>query len=260
MDLDGARSQLRGTRFADLRWVADTGSTNSDLVVAARAGDESCALVADEQHAGRGRLDRTWVTPPGSSLILSVLIVGPPPPAGPHLWSVATALCARRALGELAGVEVGLKWPNDLVVGTGEDTRKLGGLLSEMVAPDRVVVGIGVNLAWPQGFPPELAGIATSLNLLGAEVDRWTLAASLLGELGPMIDELSYSAVAGELLMRSYRAACATLGQRVRVELADAVLVGTAVDVTDAGALVIEDDQRVRREVTAGDVVHLRPA
>lgn len=261
---DRAKAILSGTRFADLRHVAETGSTNADLADAARSGDGECALVADHQSAGRGRLDRRWDAPAGASLLLSVLVRPPFPAGGPHLLGTALGLAAVDALGTPGGARVGLKWPNDVVaVGTGADggDRKLGGLLAEYVAgaEPAVVVGLGLNLHWPHGFPPDLAEVATSVDLLGGDVDRWDLVVDLLRRFEGVGDLAGSGAACDELVAR-YRERCVTVGRRVRVELPAGVLVGTAVDVDPSGALVVEDDQLVRRTVTAGDVVHLRPA
>lgn len=266
-----AKAALEGTRFADLRHVERTGSTNEDLAAFARAGGAECALVADHQNAGRGRLDRRWEAPPGSSLLMSVLVRPPFPAAGPGLLQVALAVAAVDALDALAGLRVGLKWPNDVVEVTAEDAggrsapgRKLGGLLAEFVqvpgSDPAVVLGIGLNLAWPDGLPEELAAIATTVEELGGRpVDRGDLVAYLLTELD-RTGELATSTAACADLLERYRDRCVTLGAQVRVELPAGHVVGTAAGVAADGALVVIDDGGAAHTVTAGDVVHLRPA
>src|SRR3954454_24942409 len=114
---DDARSQLVGTRFADLRWVDETGSTNRHLLDLAPAGaPDGTVLVADHQTAGRGRLDRTWQAPPGASLLVSVLFRLGLQPTASHLPTTAVGVSAVEACRLIADVDVGLKWPNDLVV------------------------------------------------------------------------------------------------------------------------------------------------
>jgi BirA family biotin operon repressor/biotin-[acetyl-CoA-carboxylase] ligase len=268
MSLDRAKAALAGTRFADLRWVAETGSTNADLpALLAEAGVGGqpfppVVLVADDQRAGRGRLDRTWESAPGSSLLLSIGFgVEDVPAERRTLLAAAVGVAAADAL---EGTRI--KWPNDLVVdGPASGTPlKVGGILAELVdagsAGSCVVVGLGVNLNW-ETLPAELEGIATSMNLvLGGEVDREVVLVDLLVGLDERWLPLVTSAGAdiGEFA-DAYRARSATLGGRVRVELPDAVLVGTAVDIEPNGALGVEDDQRVRRSIDTGDVVHLRP-
>jgi len=239
--------------------VEETGSTNADLVAAARAGAPAgTVLVADHQTAGRGRLGRTWQAPPGSALLCSILLR---PAHGTVLLGAvwAVALAARDAVTELAGVHPDLKWPNDLLCGG----RKLAGVLAEVVAapddPSRlaaVVVGIGLNVGWEQPPPDVAAGAVTLEELAGHRVDREALLRALLGALAPLL-ELWTGAPA--LLHQRYRSELSTIGQAVRVTMTSREVEGEAVDVTADGALVVRvgDDELV---VSAADVVHLRRA
>jgi BirA family transcriptional regulator, biotin operon repressor / biotin---[acetyl-CoA-carboxylase] ligase len=269
---DRARSLLEGTRFADLRWVAETGSTNDDLLALARTGAaEGTVLVADAQRAGRGRLGRTWQAPPGSSLLVSVLLRPALEPDQAPLVATAVACSAAVACSEATslsnvGAEPSLKWPNDLLVESsmGGRTGKLGGILAEsIVEGDRleaVVVGLGLNVDWPDDLPPELDGIAVAVNhITGELVDREVLLAALLRALESRVDGLG-SAAGRQRLLDEYRRRCSTIGSKVRVELARESFTGEAVAISADGHLVVEGDDGVRREVTAGDVVHLRGA
>ena len=133
-----------------IRWLDEVDSTNTSVRDQARQGAaEGLVVVADHQTAGRGRLDRTWESPPGANLLASVLLRPQCEAADVHLCTEAVALAAADACREVAGVEPVLKWPNDLLVGG----RKLAGVLAEaefsggtLVA---VIVGIGINVAWP---------------------------------------------------------------------------------------------------------------
>jgi len=289
-------------RFTDLRRFASLDSTNRYLLDEARAGAaEGVVAVADHQTAGRGRLGRTWEAPAGSNLLLSVLLRPDLGPNQRHLAATAVALAAvdaivasegiglvrdgggggqagsHRRLGRFGGridaiggpqpvPVVGIKWPNDLVA---SDGRKLAGVLAEADlasaatgVPAPVVVGIGVNVNWPQSdadLPPELRGIACSLRqMVGAVIDREELLTALLAALGPRVAALA--TVDGRNgLAADLRAACTTLGRAVRVDLADESIFGTATSVTDDGHLVVDADG-ASRTVVAGDVVHVRPA
>ncbi len=242
-----------------VRHFTSLPSTNQYLLDQARAGaKEGLVAVADHQSAGRGRLGRSWESPPGASLLVSVLLRPPLSPPNLHLCPTAVALAALEACGSVAGVEALVKWPNDLVV----DDHKLAGVLAE-VLPDvpggpaaaAVVVGLGLNIEWPG--PPDVDG--TSLvQLSGRSISRDDLLGALLTALErrrlALVDGSPGTALIAEL-----RARCATLGRRVRVELASGSFDGTATDVTDHGLLVVDTLQGVR-EVAAGDVVHVRPA
>ena len=131
---DRARAALAGSRFADVRWVAGTGSTNADAMALARDGEpEGIVLVADHQTAGRGRLGRSWEAPSGASLLTSVLLR--PPAVVAEAVTMATGIAMAAAVATVAGVEARLKWPNDLVVAVDGADRKLAGILAE-VDPD----------------------------------------------------------------------------------------------------------------------------
>jgi BirA family biotin operon repressor/biotin-[acetyl-CoA-carboxylase] ligase len=273
-----ARSALEGTRFADLRWVAETGSTNADALALARSGaPEGIVLVADHQTAGRGRQGRVWSAPPGASLLATILLR--PPAAVAGLATMAVAVAATEAVSQVAGFVPRLKWPNDLVWsmdGSALD-RKLAGVLAEADWPARspaaagwsepppeekvvVAVGIGLNVNWPEELPEELADIAVACNhVTGSTVDRAAVLVALLREL-----ETTYAALLadrrGAALLERWRARSATLGRAVRVDLGAEDVVGIAVDITSSGHLVVETGDGLRRELAIGDVVHLRNA
>ncbi|MBN2623939.1 MAG: biotin--[acetyl-CoA-carboxylase] ligase [Acidimicrobiales bacterium] len=277
---DRVRAALAGTRFADVRWVAETGSTNADALDLARDGaPEGIVVVADHQRAGRGRRARSWVAPPGGSLLVSVLLRPPARVAG--ATSMAAAVAMVDAVADVAGVSSRLKWPNDLVLASDDGERKLAGILAEADWPagstisggyrapaphDRavVVVGIGLNVTWPprdevvlDAGLAEVADLATALNWVGPEVDRVGLLIAFLRHLDDRYGALLRSGPAG--LLADWRARSATLGRRVRVDLGADDVEGTAVDVTDEGHLVVETVEGHRRTLAVGDVVHLRP-
>ena len=253
-------------RFGDVRRVDEIDSTNTALLAEARAGAaEGVVLVADHQTAGRGRLGRAWSAPPGASLLVSVLLRPTISVDDVHLCSLAVALAAVDACTDVAGIRPLLKWPNDLVVEEPDGpTRKLAGILAESHVEGRrlaaLVVGMGLNVNWPDDLPEELADIAVSLNhLAGRPIDRDRLLECFLAEL-----EDRYAALATEegreAIRDDYLRACATFGRHVRVDLADGAVTGTATGISTHGHLIVDGDDGARREITAGDLVHLRPA
>ena len=277
MSFTRAKAALAGTRFGDLRSVAQTGSTNADmhaLLADTPGADGAIVLLADHQTAGRGRLSRTWQAPPGASILMSIGVpVAGVPAERRGLLSTALALATTDAIGAVGGTgEVLVKWPNDVVVeapddaeGAGPGYRKLGGILAELHPiegrGDCLVLGLGLNVNWPE-IPEELASIATSLHaVLGTEVDRDDLVTALLGAFEdrwlPLVE-----APDGDLaeLFAAYTDRSATLGRQVRVELPSSTLTGRAVRVLPDGALVVAGDDGTEHTVTVGDVVHLRPA
>lgn len=213
------------------------------------------AVVAELQTDGRGRRGRTWTSPPGRNLTVSVAVR--PALTASDSWrlGLSVALAARDACRTVAPVD--LKWPNDLVAERG---RKVGGVLIEtMIDGDRVdaaIIGIGINVNWASAdMPAEIAGSATSLaELAGAPVDRGALLAELLERLDAELAAIE----AGHSPLDRYRAACRTLGSEVTVEAGSRTIQGVAVGLDDTGGLVIETSSG-REAVTSGEVVRVRP-
>jgi BirA family biotin operon repressor/biotin-[acetyl-CoA-carboxylase] ligase len=254
--LDFERERLAGTRFAAVEVHGELASTNTTVADAARGGAaEGLVVVADHQTAGRGRLGRTWSAEPGTALLLSVLLRPPLPLDEVPVVLMAAGVAACDGVEAAAGFRPGLKWPNDLVVAD----RKLAGLLTEATGGPEpgVVLGLGINVG-AAAYPPDLSGEATSCeDEAGRPVDRGEVLVSFLTAL-----EARYSAVLSgrrSAILDAYRAASATLGRRVRVELtAGAALEGRAAEVADDGQLVVVDDAGTRHAVHVGDVKHLR--
>ena len=260
---------MPGTRFTDIRRFASVDSTNRYLLDEARAGaPDGVVAVAEHQSAGRGRLGRRWEAPRGTNLLVSVLLRPDLPSDLRYLASAVVALAAAEAAEEVAGVHLGVKWPNDLLA---PDGRKVAGVLAEadLAEPEPdggellppIVVGIGINVNWPAGdadLPEELVGTATSLRRLADRPgDCGAVLAALLEALEPRAADLGNPP--GRLRQGGdLRSACLTVGTPVRVELADQVFEGTATDVTAEGHLLVETGGQTR-SVVAGDVVHLRP-
>jgi BirA family biotin operon repressor/biotin-[acetyl-CoA-carboxylase] ligase len=238
------------------------GSTSDVARERARAGQpEGLVVLADEQVAGRGRLGRGWAAPPGSSLLLSVLL-RPAwlAPADAFLLTMlaGVALCA--AVEQAAPVQAALKWPNDLLLPTPSGPRKAAGVLSELeLDGDRigwVVLGMGINVNWaPQGVVDgrDLGQQATSLSAsLGQPVERLALLRALLVQI-----DREYSALRQghrHSLFERWRARLATLGQPVQVRMPAGELHGTAEDVEPSGALRVRDAHGTLHSVLAGDV------
>ena len=222
-----------------------TGSTNAVVAERALAGEPAgLVVVAEQQTSGRGRLDRSWSSPPRAGLTLSAL-VRPELPAARWPWlPLLTGLAVATAVREQAELDAVLKWPNDVLV----DGRKVCGVLAEVPQPGAAVLGIGLNVTTRADELP--TATATSLQLAGgATTDRDTLLRAVLRALTDVLADVDGSRAA-------YRERCSTLGQRVRVEQpGGSVVEGVASAVDDDGRLVVDG-----RAHGAGDVVHLRPA
>ncbi|MGW5095105.1 biotin--[acetyl-CoA-carboxylase] ligase [Streptomyces nodosus] len=273
-DLDRPPLNAAALRRALLRegglWTAvdvvqRTGSTNSDLVARAASGQaaEGTVLVAEEQSSARGRLDRVWTAPPRSGLFFSFLLRPAEVPVDRWGWlPLLTGVAVATGLARAAGVDLSLKWPNDVLVTVDGAERKTGGILAELAGEDGVVIGIGLNVTLRESeLPVPTAG---SLALAGAPTtDRDTLLRAMLRSLEDWYGR--WRAVAGDPvacgLQETYAAGCATLGRLVRAELpGDTSITGEAVAIDGDGRIVLATREGVQKPVGAGDIVHLRPA
>lgn len=265
MGSGGPPEQLVGALVAgpslvsSVEWHERIDSTSRRAREAAEAGAAPGLLVlADEQTAGRGRRGRSWAAPPGTGLLLSLMLrepAGPNPGVLPLAVGVALAEAAAAHVGD---AQVALKWPNDLLAARpGATWAKAAGVLVEAVG-DAVVVGAGVNVDWrATERPPEAEQAVSLAEVAGRDVDRWRLLAAFCGVL---TNRLADRRERPEKLLAAYCDRCATLGQAVAAELpGDRRLTGRAVSVADDGALVV-DDGHARHLVHAADVVHVRPA
>ncbi len=244
-----------------LWFYEEIASTNDVALAAAREGAAAgLVVVADAQTAGRGRLNRHWEAPRGTSLLVSLLFRPPAPFAVQAArTTMACGLGLRAAVLEVAGVSVDLKWPNDLIYqpsGADGAWKKLGGMLSEVALseqgePRALVVGWGINVNIPEAMLAKLSPQAASLLTLGGRlVDRTALLDCALKEI-----EGRYEAVvAGEDPLPSWRAAVAWLGERVEVVGPGKRVSGIALDVAADGALLVRLADGEIRRVTAGDV------
>ena len=227
-------------------------STNSE---AARTAVRGSVVVAEEQTAGRGRLDRSWEAPVGAALTFSAVVAPELPDLHWPLIPLAAGLAVADAV-RRSGVIPTLKWPNDVLVGRG----KLAGILVERTgSPPVAVIGIGLNVDQSEAELP--VPTATSLRLAGAEAaaaDRTELFGRILAELTDRLRDLRTDPAG---FVAKYRRACGTLGQEVEVQLPDGSRVrGTAETVDDEGRLAVRRGDGGTLVVSAGDVVHLRAA
>ncbi|MBN1661077.1 MAG: biotin--[acetyl-CoA-carboxylase] ligase [Anaerolineae bacterium] len=248
-----------GRSLAYLPEVTSTNDVARHLAVAGAA--DGTVVIADHQTAGRGRLERPWVAPPGSSLLLSLVLR---PPLAPHQAQRLTMACGLAVLDAVkgaTGLELSLKWPNDVLAGE----NKVAGILTELdLRPgspcriDYAIVGIGINVNLAAGeLPAELIVPAASLSsLLGDRVPRLPLLVALLAA----IEERYVAVRAGRSPHDEWAQRLITLGRRVTVSGGGGAMEGVAEGVEQDGALLLRlDDGRLER-VLAGDVTLVRGA
>lgn len=260
LDASFLRSRLvkPGGLWSQIDVLVETESTNAVVAAAARSGAAEGLLVASEyQSSGRGRLGRTWTTPPRSALLMSALLRPVAVPAAQWPWlGLLAPLAVASAVRRVAEVDARVKWPNDVLV----EDRKLSGILLERVdtpTGPAAVVGMGINVTLRADERPHEA--ATSLALEGATTtDRATVMAAVLRDLAARYQSWVDAAGDPAVILPEYRELSATLGRSVRVELPDSTfLEGTATDIDSDGRLVVETTDGLH-PLAAGDVTHLR--
>lgn len=252
-----AAQEARLGPFAAVRYRAEVDSTNDLAMALAAAGaPEGTSVLAGFQRAGRGRRGRSWFSPPGAGLYLSVIVRPVGPTESLSLITLAAGVAVARALWTATGLGVEIKWPNDLVLG--RPWRKLGGLLCESVAGgaavDAVVIGIGVNLR-PAAYPPDIADRATSVDTeIGRPMDRAPLIAEILAALSDVI---------ARLWCGDRRWICEEWRRLARAGLGGAIVRwteqgrprrGAARDIDDEGGLIVDVDGQAQRLVS-GEVI-----
>ena len=239
-----------------LLWFDTIDSTNTRAKeLAVQGAPQGTVLIADHQTGGRGRLGRSFHSPAGTGIYMSLILRPNCHPAQLMHLTCAAAVAACEAVEAACGIRPGIKWTNDLVYGR----KKLAGILTELgLSPagtvSYAVIGIGINCCQThEDFPPELRDMAGSLHTVtGQKVDRIQVAARLLDALYRM-NETLLTDISG--IMDRYRAQCITLGKEISLVKADgSVRHGTALDVDEAGGLVVAFGDGTQETVTSGEV------
>lgn len=250
---------LEGLETAHLgRHVAHFERTESTQPIARDLADAGAPhgtlVVAEEQEGGRGRLNRPYVSPRGG-IWATVVLRGPLPASRAPLVSLAAGVAVARAVAEVTGLEPLLKWPNDVQVGG----KKIAGILTELAAEEQAVhyllVGTGINANFSaDSLPAGIQSTATTLrDAAGAPISRLRLLQAYLREMESLFEQLRESS---HFVVDAWRSLPNTIGRRVRADLWDGSVHGTAIALLDDGALLIRTDAGDEVRVTAGDVLH----
>ena len=237
------------------QYIPTVDSTNDRLKALAKQGaPHGTVLVADRQTGGHGRMGRSFHSPEGMGVYLSILLRPRCAPADLMHLTCATAVAMADAVEASAGFRPGIKWTNDLVSGK----RKLGGILTGLGLKndgslDYAIIGIGINcLQKPEDFPEDIREMAGSLSMIaGRNVDRSRVAAAMMEALWRMD---SWLLTDQPRLMARYRSDCITLGQQISLVRGDEVRYGTALDIDDKGGLVVAFSTGETGTVTSGEV------
>lgn len=239
-------------------WHESIDSTNTSALQMVRGGFRGPAVVlADRQSGGRGRLGRSWVSPPGTGLYLSVILWPQLEPKDLSKITIAAGLAVSKSIDAEAGLATMIKWPNDVLAAG----KKIAGILCESTAlasplgQIAVVLGIGVNVSTPAAlFPDELQQRATSLLLAsGKHVKRGALLVSLVDELSVQVKRLEQGGFS--VILEEWKGRDATFGKRLNwLNAANQVVFGVALGPDKEGRLQVRDFSGRLHEVVSGDV------
>lgn len=255
LDIDTLRAARRGARIGgDIRWFESLESTNTTARELAAAGaPEGVVVIAEGQTAGRGRLGRSWVSPPFRNLYLTIVLRPPLAPAQAPLLALVGGLAAAEAIAA-CGVDARIKWPNDVLV----DGRKVAGLLAEMdsdgerLAAVLLGIGINVNLGLDE-LPEELRDKAGSVAAaLGRPVARHELAAGLLAAFERSYDAFLQGGFAA--LRDDWNRLSCLGGRHVRIVDGGRRIEGTVVGIGADGTLELRGGDGAALHVVAGEV------
>ncbi len=232
--------------------VASTNELAKEL--AQEGAEEGTVVIAEEQTGGKGRMGRSWYSPAGQGLWFSIILRPKISAVEVSKVTLATAVAVAKAIREVTGLRVGIKWPNDILL----DNRKVTGILTEMSAEiERVnylIVGIGVNVNMgPESIPPDLIGSATSLaEQKGVPVSRIKLLAAVLNNFEFIYGEFVRGNFAA--ILARWKELSVTLNRQVRITSLHEVDEGIAFDVDDEGALLLKRKDGSVKRVLAGDI------
>lgn len=235
-------------------YLEQTESTNNDAKRLAQTGaKEGTVVVAEMQTSGRGRIARGWVSPYAKGIWFSLILRPKFSPMEAPKCTLMAAVALTKAFKALGLNNVGIKWPNDILV----KGKKLVGILTEMQGSmeqiDYIVIGMGINVSVQEtDMPKEMVGISTSLNREGVEADRRQIFATVLRYLEEQYDRVTLEGF--ESTLQEWREHNLVLGQEVQIRSADDIYTGIAEDIDIDGNLIILLPDGSRNRVLAGDV------
>jgi BirA family biotin operon repressor/biotin-[acetyl-CoA-carboxylase] ligase len=254
------RSAVKGDFWKEI-FVYDRVNSSNELAMFLAAKDDlltSIVIIADFQEKGKGRLGRTWISPPGRNIYMSIAFKPRLDTKDATMLTLLTSVACAHAIKKISGLQVSIKWPNDLIL----SGKKLGGILTEIRADiDKVnlaVIGIGINVNMGKGdFTEEIRSIATSIKEeSGKCCSRNELVIEILRQIEHFYGMLI--ALGKYPLLKEWKILSSTLGKSVKVVIGDETLIGLAEDIDDNGMLILELASGLRRRISAGDICLLR--
>ncbi len=223
-----------------------------------RENPEGIVVIADEQTGGKGRLGRSWISPPGVNLYFTVLLKPPIPPVETSILTLAAAVAVVSAIRGYAGINAEIKWPNDILI----NTKKAGGILMEMKSDkgriSLLAIGIGVNVNMSlDALANDIRPLATSLKIeSGKPINRVELLRKILAEL-----EKSYKILLKgnkRALINEWLCLNSTIGNNIKIQMQGEILSGFAEGINERGELIVRLQSGEVKTVNAGEVTTMK--
>lgn len=258
MKTDDIKSKIKGSIGREIFFYEKVGSTNTVASNLAEQVAEGTVIIADTQEKGRGRLGRVWVSPPGENIYMSIILQPQIETKDATLITIMAAVASANALRKTTGLNISIKWPNDLMC----HERKIGGILTELKTDQKgilfSVIGIGINVNTDiDTFPEDVREIATSVkNETGKLFSREEIIAEILNEINNWY--MILKAMKREVLLAEWQRLTSTLGKEVIVVIGQETYKGFAEAIDDEGMLILRLPSREMKRIHSGDVTVLR--
>lgn len=256
MNIEKIRQGIRGTIGREILFYPIVDSTNITAFEKAPNFKEGIVILADSQLKGKGRLGRTWVSPPGLNIYMSIVLKPLIELKDATLITIMAAVSCSIALRKISGLEITIKWPNDLIF----QNRKIGGILTELKSELKkivfVVLGIGINVnADLKDFPEDVRNIATSLkNETKKSFSRTEILIDLLNELNKWYLILMSDQ---RIVIDKWKELSSTIGKKVKIITSQEILEGIAEDIDEKGALILKLPLGEQKKIISGDLTIL---
>ncbi|MDH5768972.1 MAG: biotin--[acetyl-CoA-carboxylase] ligase [Nitrospirota bacterium] len=259
LKIEAIKAKIKGEIGREIFFYETVGSTNTIATQLAEKGaQEGTVVLADSQEKGRGRLGRHWVSPPGVNVYMSIILRPKIKPEDVTLLTIMAAVGCTSALRKMTGLNVTIKWPNDLTV----SDKKIGGILTEVkTAPERIIfaiMGIGINVNMDSNaFPDEIKQIATSVkNETDRLYPREIIIAEVFNEISPRYKTLNE--MKKNMLLSEWQKMTSTLGRKVQVIIGNETFTGLAESIDDDGMLKLRLPDGMLKKISTGDITILK--
>lgn len=258
MKIEDIKAKITGDIGREIFFYEKVGSTNTIAFDLAEKAKEGTVVIADSQEKGRGRLGRTWISPPGVNIHMSIILRPEIEPKDMTLITIMASVACATALRRATGLDISIKWPNDLMA----SDKKLGGILTELKTDQKrilfTIIGIGININIElDQFPDDVRKIASSIkNETGKPYSRENIVTEILNEMNKWY--IILNTMEKETLLSAWQNLTSTLGRDVMVIVGQETYTGLAEAIDDEGMLILRLPSGELKRVSSGDLTVLR--